>query len=130
LGIFAVLVILSKLFGSTGPTDEMLAPFKVPEDGGALKRLNKDSEGRITVKLAKRTKISDDTYVFRYSLGDAEMTMGMAVGAHVAIHKPTGEVRKYTPISDILAPGVVDFVIKVYRPNPAIKDNPNGGVMS
>lgn len=126
------MLILSKLFGATGPTDEMLAPFKVPQDGGALKRLNKDSEGRITVKLAKKTKISPDSYHFRYSLGNPDMTLGLAVGAHVTFHQPTsGEkiTRKYTPISDILTPGFVDFVIKVYRPNPAFEDNPNGGVM-
>ncbi len=48
-GVLAVLILLrllTKIFNS-GPTKEQLDCFKIADDGGAMKRLNKDSKGRI-----------------------------------------------------------------------------------
>jgi hypothetical protein len=35
-----------------GPSQKELNEFEVPEDGGALQRLNKDTSGNITLKIA------------------------------------------------------------------------------
>lgn len=95
--------------------------------------MNKDKDGRITLKLAKKTKVSDDTYMFRYQWGNPDITLGLPVGAHILFHLPgAGDngkdlQRKYTPVSDILQDGCVDFLIKIYRPHA---DFPDGGKMS
>lgn len=41
--------------------------FLVPKEGGALQRMKKDNDGNITLKLAKKIKITGDTYIFRFS---------------------------------------------------------------
>lgn len=41
--------------------------FLVPKEGGALQRMKKDADGNITLKLAKKIKITSDTYIFRFS---------------------------------------------------------------
>ena len=41
--------------------------FLVPKEGGALQRMRKDNDGNITLKLAKKIKITGDTYIFRFS---------------------------------------------------------------
>jgi cytochrome-b5 reductase len=60
--------------------------------------------------LAKKIKISSDTYIFRFSFPDPDYTFGLPIGQHVIFsaniptkEKPEGELvqRKYTPTSSI-----------------------------
>jgi nitrate reductase (NAD(P)H) len=56
--------------------------------------------------------------------------MGLNVGGHIFFHiKVGGDTvsRKYTPVSPVNKKGVVEFVIKVYKPTDEF---PKGGVMS
>ena len=70
--------------------------------------------------------------MFKFKFPDPKQTFGIAIGQHVRFKaKLNGEfvTRKYTPISDVLQKGSVDFVIKIYRRNvhPAF---PDGGLMT
>lgn len=100
--------------------------------------MKKDENECITLKLGKKIKITHDTYIFRFSFPDPEWTFGLPVGNHVVFYatiptkaKPEGELvyRKYTPISDVLNEGYVDFVVKIYRKNVHPRF-PDGGVMT
>lgn len=112
--------------------------FLVPFGGGALQRLKKDEDGNITLKLAKKIKITSDTYIFRFSFPDPDWSFGLPIGNHVVFsanlptpEKPQGELvcRKYTPTSVVTNTGYVDFVIKIYRKNVHPRF-PEGGVMT
>ena len=81
--------------------------FKVPENGGVLKTLPKDEDGNISLKLTKKIKMSEDTFIFRFGF-DGEQVLGLPIGKHVIFSaniktkaEPNGELvcRKYTPIS-------------------------------
>ena len=52
--VFVLRMLIRKVFNS-GPSKEQLLPFKVADGGGALQQLNKDAQGRVTLKLAKKT---------------------------------------------------------------------------
>ena len=112
--------------------------FLIPENGGVLQKLNKDSEGYITLKLGRKIKISSDTYIFRFSFTDPDFTFGLPIGKHVIFKAlmPTPEIpegeeieRKYTPVSSVRNNGTVDFVIKIYRKNVHPRF-PEGGIMT
>ena len=112
--------------------------FLVPEEGGVLQKLAKDSDGNIKLKLGKKIKITGDTFIFRFSFTDPEFTYGLPIGQHVFFsatmptkETPSGELvqRKYTPISSVLNNGYVDFLIKIYRKNVHPRF-PEGGVMT
>ena len=90
------------------------------------------------MKLAKKIKITHDTYIFRFAFTDPEFTFGLPVGQHVIFsanmptpEKPQGELvqRKYTRISTVQNSGFVDFVIKIYRKDVHPRF-PNGGQMT
>jgi len=100
--------------------------------------MSKDKDGNITLKLAKKTKITHDTYIYRYSFNDPDWTFGLPCGNHVIFtatfptkEKPEGETvsRKYTPISEVQNTSFVDFVIKVYRSGVHPRF-PDGGKMT
>ncbi len=78
------------------------------------------------MKLAKKIKISSDTYIYRFSFPDPDWSFGLPIGQHVIFsammptkEKPEGDLvcRKYTPTSTLITTGFVDFVIKIYRKN-------------
>ena len=92
----------------------------------------KDEDDNISLKLTKKIKISDDTYIFRFSFDDESSTLGLPIGNHVVFSAKIGgelECRKYTPISMVQQTGHVDFLIKVYYPNVHPKF-PEGGKMT
>ena len=126
-------VMVRKFFlPNDGPTKESWSNFVVPAEGGVLTNLKKDDEGYIGLLLAKKIKITDDTYIFKFSFPDPEATFGMPIGNHVRFKATVnGETitRKYTPISDVLQKSTVDFVIKIYRANVHPKF-PAGGAMT
>ena len=110
----------------------------VPQSGGALQNMPKDEDGNVSLKLSKKTKVSSDTYVFKFDFDDESMTLGLPIGKHVVFSadmptpdEPKGELveRKYTPISTVTQRGSVDFLIKVYRAGVHPKF-PEGGMMS
>jgi len=72
--------------------------------------MRKDENGCISLKLGKKIKITDDTYIFRFSFTDPDYRFGLPIGNHVIFYatiptkeKPEGELvyRKYTPVSEI-----------------------------
>jgi len=98
----------------------------------------KDEDDNISLKLSKKIKVSEDSYIFRFSLGDEFETLGLPIGKHVIFSatiptkdEPNGELvcRKYTPISEVTQRGYVDFLIKIYRSGVHPKF-PDGGVMT
>jgi ribosomal protein L9 len=98
--------------------------FRLPAKGGSLQNLPKNSDDQISLKLREKTKVSDDTFVFKFDLNNKEAVFGLPIGKHVVFSAematkdaPGGEEveRKYTPISTIDARGHIDFLIKVYR---------------
>lgn len=112
--------------------------FLIPAEGGILQKMKKDSDDNITLRLGRKIKITDDTYIFRFSFTDPDFTFGLPIGKHVifSVNMPTKEVpagevveRKYTPVSSVRNNGYVDFVIKIYRKNIHPRF-PDGGVMT
>ena len=112
--------------------------FLVAEDGGVLQRMKKDEDGNIKLRLGKKIKVTDDTFIFRFSFTDPEYTYGLPIGQHVFFTAPVptkefpkGELiqRKYTPISSVRNNGYVDFLIKIYRKNIHPRF-PDGGIMT
>jgi len=103
---------------------------------GALQLYSKN--GLLEVPLIKKQAITHDTYLFVFGLPDPEITLGLEVGQHIAIHKvlptkdnPEGEEikRKYTPTSKVDQKGSFDLVIKIYRANVHPKF-PEGGILT
>ena len=117
---------------------QVLESFLVPKEGGVLQKMRRDADGNIKLKLGKKIKISDDTYIFRYSFSDPDHSFGLPIGGHVIFsaniktkEHPEGELveRKYTPTSTVQNYGYVDFVIKIYRKNVHPRF-PEGGIMT
>ena len=44
--------------------------FKVANDGGVLKTMDQDEDGNISLKLSKKIKVSEDTFIFRFSFNE------------------------------------------------------------
>jgi len=97
----------------------------------------KDEDGNISLKLSKKIKVSEDTFIFRFAFAEGE-TLGLPIGKHVIFSaniktkaEPNGELvcRKYTPISMVSQKGYVDFLIKVYFAG-VVPRFPDGGIMS
>jgi hypothetical protein len=67
--------------------------FEVPSQGGVLQRVKQDNDGNVPLKLAKKIKLTSDTYIFRFSFPDPEWTFGLPVGNHVVFNAtiPTKE---------------------------------------
>lgn len=72
--------------------------------------MDKDADGNISLKLAKKIKLTSDTYIFRFAFPDPDLYLGLPIGKHVIFsetiktkEKPEGELiqRKYTPTSEI-----------------------------
>ncbi|KAM3585879.1 hypothetical protein VKS41_002419 [Umbelopsis sp. WA50703] len=71
-----------------------------------------------TIVLHKKERISPDTWRFVFHLPDSKQYPGLPVGKHVylrGIKNGKLMVRPYTP--SCCSPGVLEFIIKVYRPN-------------
>ena len=111
---------------------EPLDNFLVPKKGGALQNQKQNEDGYISLKLAKKIKVSEDTSIFRFAFANEFHTLGLPIGKHVvfsAMIKGEEVCRKYTPISMVTQRGYVDILLKVYYPNVHPKF-PEGGAMS
>jgi NAD(P)H-flavin reductase len=100
-------VVAKRLFIPTQhklPPKEKLDLFRADCKLSALEQLEKDADGRISLKLKTKIKISSDTYIFRFEFPKYDMCLGLPVGNHVMFAAKIGDeevVRKYTPISDV-----------------------------
>ena len=104
--------------------------FLVPDGKGALQINEQDEDGYVSFVLSSKRYITGDSCVFKFA--NPGQTLGIAIGQHVRFKADiNGEVvtRKYTPISDVLQRGTIDFVIKFYRKNEH-PDFPDGGLMT
>ena len=112
--------------------------FEADTKGGALQVCEKDEDDFISLKLVKRTKVTHDTYYFRFAFPSPDMEFGLPIGGHVifyanvfnpATNKEEEIGRKYTPTSKLHQKGYCEFIIKVYHANvhPAF---PHGGLMT
>ena len=83
-GIFLLLLIIGELIWHLFITKPEQNPenFVVPDDGGVLETMNKDEDGNISLKLIKKIKISDDTFIFRFGF-DEHKVLGLPIGKHV-----------------------------------------------
>lgn len=98
----------------TGPSPITLTDRKVP----------------VPLQLLERHTLTHDTDRFRFSLPSPDHIVGLPTGQHVHLQTVLNGkklVRVYTPVSSDADKGVLDFVIKLYRPNEAF---PDGGKMS
>ena len=92
----------------------------------------KDENNNISLPLTKKIRVTDDTYIFRFSFEKPQETFGLPIGKHVVF---TAEIdgeecqRKYTPISRLTQRGYIDFLIKIYRANVHPRF-PQGGMMT
>lgn len=86
--------------------------------------------------LVSRTKISHDSYMFRFAMGAPYQKIGLPIGQHVYLRVRTKSEdnqeaetiqRAYTPFSGNEQPGFLDILIKVYRPCTKF---PTGGKMT
>lgn len=91
-----------------------------------------DPERWINFPLSEIEQISHDVKRLRFSLPTPAHVVGLPTGQHISLKFTTSEgkevQRSYTPVSSDHDKGFVDFVVKVYPPNPP--KFPNGGVMS
>jgi len=144
VGVLAVLFVLSISFmrpaeqAKDEEEEKPNAKYLIPADGGALQLMPKDEDGNASLKLIKKIKVSDDTFIYRFGFQDEKMAFGLPIGNHVVFSAnipnkahPEGEFiqRKYTPISPLTDRGFCDFLIKVYGPNIHPRF-PEGGMMS
>ena len=58
-------------------------PYQVPEDGGALQNSVKDESGNISLPLIKKTRVTDDTFIFRFGFDKPDEVFGLPIGKHV-----------------------------------------------
>ena len=96
---------------------------------------------RKSVPLMEKIELSHDTRLFRFQLPEPNAVLGLPVGKHFKIWCPnpgsqvegewngredkekSAEIeRKYTPTSGDDHLGIMDMVIKVYRPNDRFCD--------
>ena len=94
--------------------------------------MKKDADGNVNLKLTKKIRISDDTFIFRFGFPNKEEVFGLPIGKHVVFTaKIKGEEcqRKYTPISEITRKSYIDFLIKIYKAGVHPRF-PDGGMMS
>lgn len=61
--------------------------------------MQKDEDDNIRLKLAKKIKITHDTFIYRFSFPDPDWTFGLPIGNHVVFsatiptkEKPEGEL--------------------------------------
>ena len=71
------------------------------------------------LKLVMRKDVSHNSRFFRFALKSKRQQLGLPVGQHLVFRMPSQNgvepvSRPYTPVSDGMARGYVDFVIKVY----------------
>ena len=57
--------------------------------------MSKDADNNVTLKLAKKIKITSDTYIFRFSFPDPDWSFGLPIGNYVIFSAimPTPEKR-------------------------------------
>lgn len=123
VGLSVLLVALSLIL-SVVP---VFGPNRSAAGGGALSK-----EEFRAFKLIEREEISHDVRRFRFALQHKRQLLGLPIGQHITLRfvDEAGEEvqRSYTPVSSDDDLGIVDFVIKVYKPSePRF---PVGGKMS
>ncbi|ORY78545.1 nitrate reductase [Protomyces lactucae-debilis] len=84
------------------------------------------------VQLVERQEISSDARILRFKLDHDDQLLGLPCGKHLFIKTqcPTTNdivMRAYTPVSEQLAKGFLDILVKVYF---ASTDWPTGGKMT
>ena len=84
------------------------------------------------LKIVEKTKISPDTFIFKFAIPNDEWLSGLILAKHYKFFMPgkgegEWEGRMYTPISPITQKGTIDFVIKLYGKTAEF---PEGGKMS
>ena len=84
-------------------------------------------------KLIKKEQISHDTIRVTFENPDGpKAILGLPIGQHISFKFKNAEgkevIRSYTPTTGDEKPGIVTFVMKVYKPNPP--KFPDGGQMS
>ena len=129
---FGVAFIYQMLFDCEGGRDPSEMPKSKRPAVGALQTMKKDDDENILFPLSKKIKITDDTYIYRFSFDQGDKVFGLPVGNHVIYTADiNGEEveRKYTPISKVTQRGYIDFLIKVYYKNVHPKF-PEGGLMT
>jgi len=68
-------------------------------------------------KLVRKTKLSPNSYQFRFALPSPDMSLGLPIGKHVYVRAKTAQgeqSRPYTPTSSDDDKGHFDLVIKIY----------------
>lgn len=118
--------------GAGQSAEDIKNNFKVPVEGGALQKMEKDEDEQIELELIEKTQLTHDTFNFKFGFPDQNWTFGLGIGQHVIFFANiNGEdvCRKYTPVSAINQLGSVDFVIKIYRKNVHPRF-PDGGKMT
>jgi cytochrome-b5 reductase len=81
-------------------------------------------------RLRRKTLLNDDTFVLEFALPTAEHESGLPPGKHVivsAVIDGKRVLRRYAPISSQLDKGILELLVKAFRPSPLY---PAGGKMS
>ncbi|KAK3907454.1 NADH-cytochrome b5 reductase 2 [Frankliniella fusca] len=102
----------------------------VSAPGGASPVTLVDKTVAVPLTLVARKSLTHDTDLFTFGLPTPEHVLGLPTGQHVYLQTTVkGEKleRVYTPVSSDDDKGIMDMVIKLYRPNAAF---PAGGKMS
>lgn len=90
-----------------------------------------DPTKKLQLKLIEKQSLTHDVRKFRFALPNASDVVGLPVGKHIYISTMmNGKLvsRPYSPVSSNDDRGFVEFVIKVYPPNPP--QFPDGGILS
>jgi len=101
IAALVVIMLVPAIFLRWGKLDPFLSPEQWKE-----------------LALTKKTICNHNTRIFRFDLPYPTMPLGLPLGRHIIIrgkHEDGEEVMKpYTPTTDLLQRGFVEFVIKVY----------------
>lgn len=89
-----------------------------------------DRKVAVPLTLLARKTLTHDTDMFTFKLPTPEHVLGLPTGQHVHLQTEVDGkklVRVYTPVSSDDDKGIMEMVIKLYRPNAVF---PEGGKMS
>ena len=101
------------------PVGKEFFDFKGPPS--LVNLIEKDDEDCFPLKVIKKEKISNDTYLIDLEFPNPDWISGLWPAGHLFFHATVeGKqiTRKYTPISLVNEKGKSRFVIKIYRSHP------------
>ena len=81
--VFIVIAFIVFSGGSKSDSSSSADKFLIPKKGGALQLEKKDGDGNVSFELAKKIKVSDDTFIFRFKFPNENMVLGLPIGMHV-----------------------------------------------